>query len=55
MYGSIISFEFYDVFFLKIPTVKNSPGGFTPPPNGPSIASMYANIIYDLTIAIISK
>ena len=48
MCSSTISFVYFEVFFLKILTVKNfSPGG--------SIAPIYTKIIYDLTIAIINK
>ena len=56
MYGLTISFTYFEVFFLKIPTVKNfSPAGLLLSPYGGSITLMYTNIMHDLTIAIINK
>ena len=57
MYGSTISFIYFQVFFLKIAAVKNfSLGTITSPfSTEGSIAPMYTKKISDLTIAIINK
>ena len=56
IYGLAISFAYFEVFFLKILTVKNfSPRGVTSPPRGRDIAPIYTKNLYDLTIAIIKK
>ena len=56
MQGSTISFVYFEIFFLKIPTVKKfSPGGFLLPSTGRSIDPKYTKTINYLTIAIINK
>ena len=45
MYGSFVSFAYFDAFFLKIPKVKIRG----------SIALIYTKNMYDITIAIIYK
>ena len=58
MYGSTISFAYFEMFFLKTLMIKNfSPGGLLPPPPPyrESIAPIHTKIIYDHTIAIINK
>ena len=53
MHGPTINFAYFEVF---LPTVKNfSPESLLSPLLRGSIASIYAKIIYDLTIAIINK
>ena len=53
--GSTIRFVYFEVFFLKILTVKKlSIRGLLPPLRG-NIAPIYPKIMYDLTIAIINK
>ena len=51
IYGSTISFAYFEMFFLKIPKVKN----FCPPPKGGVIAPLYIKITYDLITAAINK
>ena len=56
MHGSTISIVYFEVFFLKIPTVKNfSPERITSNPYGGSIASIHTKIMNDLIIAVINK
>ena len=58
IYGSTISFAYFEVFFLIIPMVKNffpRPGRGLLPPCGGSIAPIYTEIRYDLTIVIINN
>ena len=50
MNGSTIIFVYFDMFFLKIPTVKN----FSPVLRE-NIAPIHAKIMYYLTIAITNK
>ena len=49
-----LSFAYFEVFFLKIPTVRNfSPGwGGYSLPYGGSIAPVCTKVEYDLTVAI---
>ena len=56
MYGSTISFTYFEAFFLKIPMVKNfSPGEDYFPLQGGSIALIHTKNIYDLIVAILNK
>ena len=53
---SIYVFAYFEIFFMKIPTVKNfSSWGGGNPPYWDSIAPMHTIYIYDLTILITDK
>ena len=61
MYGATTTFAYFELLFLKIPTVKNfSFGGLLPPLRGGGggggrISFMHAKIVYGLVIAILNK
>ena len=60
MYYSTISFAYFEVFFLKIPTVKSfslGGGGVFPPKGGVlgRILPIHRKVMYGLTIATINK
>ena len=55
-YSSTISFAYFDMFFLKILTIKKFfPGSVTFPLLRTSIAPVYTKIMHYVTIAIINE